>query len=194
MENKLKIAPDGGMDLTEKTISSECVYDCGFLRLMQDRVELPDGSEAGRCYVKHPGGVCIAPIDADGNLIMVRQYRYPLSSEILEIPAGKIDPGESPEVCGRRELLEETGYTAEKFTPLGVLYPTPGYTNEGIYMFIAEGLTPGEKNPDEGEFLENVIVPFDEAVYQALTGGVNDAKTVICLARADYMLKKRKEQ
>lgn len=191
MENETKTTPDGGMNLTEKTLSSECVYDCGFLRLMQDRVELPDGSEAGRCYVKHPGGVCVAPIDENGNLIMVRQYRYPLSSEILELPAGKIDPGESPEVCGRRELLEETGFTAEKFTPLGVLYPTPGYTNEGIYMFLAEDLIPGEKQPDEGEFLETVSMPFEKAVYQALTGSLNDAKTVICLARADYKIKKR---
>lgn len=180
-------------DLTEKTLSSKCVYDGGFLRVMQDVVELPNGHESGRCYLKHPGGVCIAAIDEDGNVALVRQYRYAMLNEILELPAGKIDGGETPEECGRRELLEETGMTAEKLVPLGVLYPTPGYSSEGIYMFLAENVTKGEPKPDEDEFLNTVFMPFDKALYQSLTGGINDAKTIICLARAYYRLKKRKK-
>ena len=180
------------VDKTEKTLSSECVYDAGFIRVMQDRVKLPNGKETGRTYVKHPGGVCVAAIDAEGNVAFVRQYRYAMAEEVLELPAGKIDEGETPEECGRRELLEETGMTAEKFIPLGVMYPTPGYSNEGIYMFLAPDAIHGPAKPDDDEFLDTVMMPFDKAVYQALTGALNDAKTVICLARADLRRRRGK--
>ena len=137
------------VDKTEVTLSSDCVYDAGFIQVMSDRVRLPNGKESGRTYVKHPGGVCVAAIDAEGSVAFVRQYRYAMAQEVLELPAGKIDEGESPEDCGRRELLEETGMTAEKFIPLGVMYPTPGYSNEGIYMFLAENAIHGQAKPDE---------------------------------------------
>ena len=187
-----EITPSAPVDKTEKTLSSECVYDAGFIRVMQDCVKLPNGRKTGRTYVMHPGGVCVAAIDAEGSVAFVRQYRYAMAQEVLELPAGKIDEGETPEECGRRELLEETGMTAEKFIPLGIMYPTPGYSNEGIYMFLAENAVRGEAKPDEDEFLDTVYMPFDKAVYQALTGALNDAKTVICLARADLRRRRGK--
>ena len=188
-----KITPaEAPLDKTETTLSSECVYDAGFIQVMSDRARLPSGRETGRCYVKHPGGVCVCAVDAEGNVAFVRQYRYAMAREVLELPAGKIDAGESPEECGRRELLEETGMTAEKFIPLGVMYPTPGYSNEGIYMFLAENAVPGEAKPDEDEILDLVSLPFDKALYQSLTGAINDAKTVICLARAELRRRRSK--
>lgn len=192
-ENKKITSAQTPVDKTEVTLSSDCVYDAGFIRVMSDRVRLPSGKESGRCYVKHPGGVCVAAIDAEGSVAFVRQYRYAMAQEVLELPAGKIDEGESPEDCGRRELLEETGMTAEKFIPLGVMYPTPGYSNEGIYMFLAENAIHGQAKPDEDEFLDTVMMPFDKALYQSLTGAINDAKTVICLARADLRRRRGKQ-
>lgn len=183
-----------GIDKTEKTLTSECVYDAGFIRIMHDGIELPNGKKATRTYVRHSGGVCVCAVTPEGNVALVRQYRYAKAAEILELPAGKIDEGEAPEACGRRELLEETGMTAEKFIPLGVMYPSPGYSNEDIYMFLAENATfAGDAQPDEDEFLDTVVMPFEKAVYQAMTGGINDSKTVICLARAENKLKRMKK-
>lgn len=189
MENSKPI-----IDKTEKTLTSDCVYDAGFIKIMHDGIELPNGKKATRTYVRHSGGVCVCAITPEGDVALVRQYRYPKSAEILELPAGKLDEGEAPEACGRRELFEETGMTAEKFVPLGVMYPSPGYSNEDIYMFLAENATfAGDAQPDEDEFLDTVIMPFEKALYQAMTGGINDSKTVICLARAENKLKKRKK-
>ena len=191
-ENKKTVHAEAPLDKTETTLSSECVYDAGFIQVMSDRVRLPNGRESGRCYVKHPGGVCVAAIDAEDNIAFVRQYRYAMAQEVLELPAGKIDEGESPEECGRRELMEEAGMTAENFIPLGIMYPTPGYSNEGIYMFLAENAVRGEANPEEDEFLDVVFLPFEKALYQSLTGAINDAKTVICLARAELRRRRNK--
>ncbi|MBO4933647.1 MAG: NUDIX hydrolase [Clostridia bacterium] len=191
-ENKIVTPAEQPIDKTEVTLSSECVYDAGFIKVMSDRVRLPNGRETGRTYVKHPGGVCVCAVDAEGNVAFVRQYRYAMAEEVLELPAGKIDEGESPEDCGRRELMEETGMTAEKFIPLGIMYPTPGYSNEGIYMFLAENAIRGAAKPDEDEFLDTLYMPFDKALYQSLTGAINDAKTVICMARADLRRRRGK--
>ena len=136
--------------------------------------------------------MCAAALDGEGRLWFVKQYRYDIGRDTLELPAGKIDEGESPEDCGRRELMEETGMTAEKFIPLGIMYPTPGYSNEGIYMFLAENAIRGAARPDEDEFLDTVYMPFDKALYQSLTGAINDAKTVICMARADLRRRRSK--
>lgn len=179
------------MDLTEKKLSGKCIYDSGFMKIYEDEVELPNGHKSVRSYVSHNGGVCIAAIDSEGRVAVVKQYRYALNSVITELPAGKIDPGETPEECGRRELMEEAGVVAEKFTPLGVMYPSPGYTGENIYMFLAENLSCGKENPDEDEFLEHEWVPFDKFLEKCLSGSVNDAKTVVCIARAQNILQRK---
>ena len=142
------------MDLFEKQLSSEYFYRGKIINMRVDSVLLPDGNEALREMVEHPGGVCVAPLTEDGQVIFVRQFRYPYGEEVLEIPAGKReDPAEDPLECGKRELLEETGATAERFLYLGKIYPTPGYTNELLHLYAATGLSFGEACPDEDEFL-----------------------------------------
>lgn len=165
------------MELTEKTVSQSCRFEGRILRLRVDEAQLPDGSIATREVVEHPGGVCIAALTEDDRLLMVRQFRYPYGEILTEIPAGKRDPGEEPLVTGQRELKEETGFTAEHYTFLGKLYPSPGYFNEVIYMYLATGLTPGENRPDEDEFLEVMQVPLRDAAEMVIRGEITDAKT-----------------
>ena len=177
------------MDMTEKTLTSECVYDGGFIKVMHDTAELPNGNHAERTYVIHPGGVCVCAVTQEQEVVFVRQYRYAVGDDVLELPAGKIDEGETPEDCGRRELIEEAGAHFGEMIPLGVMYPTPGYSNEGIYMYLAKDIVLGEPKPDEDEFLDRVLMPFDKALRLCLTGGINDAKTIICMARAAAKLR-----
>ena len=166
------------MDMTEKTLSAERKYHGRILDLYVDAVELPGGRPGQREYVKHPGGVCVAPLTEDGALLFVRQFRYPYGRVLLELPAGKLTPGEDPLACGRRELKEETGATAAEYISLGTLYPSPGYTNEVIHLYAARGLTMGDACPDEDEFLEPEKIPLEEAVRMVLEGEIADAKTI----------------
>lgn len=172
------------MELIEKTISSERVYNGKIVKLRVDEVELPDGRRTKREVCDHQGGVGILPIDSDGCAILVRQYRYPYETTLLEIPAGKLEPGEDPLECGVRELKEETGCTAEKFTSLGVIYPTAGYVNEKLYLYLAQGLSSGQACPDEGEFLKVERIPFDELVQLVMEDKIHDAKTVAAALKA----------
>lgn len=176
------------MNLKEKQVSTECIYSGKIIRLRKDKAELPNGRIATREVVEHPGGVCVVPLDNDGCVTFVRQFRYPYSEEILEIPAGKRDrSGEDPLECGKRELKEEAGAVAENYVFLGKLYPSPGYCNEIIYMYAATGLSYGEQCPDEDEFLNIEKYPLEKAVEMVLNGEITDSKTQTALLKVKLM-------
>lgn len=171
------------MDLFEKQLSSEYFFKGKIINMRRDVALLPDGNEAFREVVEHPGGVCVAALTDNDEVLFVRQFRYPYSQEVLEIPAGKRDRGEEPIVCGKRELVEETGATASNFFSLGTLYPTPGYTDEVIFMYGATGLSFGEAKPDEDEFLTLEKIPLERAVEMVMDGSLPDAKTQTCILK-----------
>lgn len=172
------------MDLTEKTLDSQTLFEGKIVRLRRDTVEVPGGNHAIREVVEHPGGVGIIPVDQDGCVFMVRQFRYPLNKPVLEIPAGKRDAGEDHRITAERELSEEIGATAEKLTYLGYVYASPGFCTEAIHLYLAEGLTFGETHPDEDEFLEIERIPLDKLVEMALDGTLDDGKSVAGVLRA----------
>ena len=166
------------MNLEEKQISAEYMYKGKIISLRRDKALLPNGNTATREVVEHNGGVCVAALTDNDEVLFVRQFRYPYMEIIPEIPAGKRDSAEEdPFECGRRELKEETGATAEKFIPLGKLYPSPGYCGEIIWMYAATGLSYGEQNPDDDEFLTVEKIPLNKAVEMILSGEITDAKT-----------------
>ena len=140
--------------LVERQQTSEEIFDGKVLHVFKDNVELPNGGSAVREVVRHIGAVCIVPVKDDGNIILERQFRYVTGQVLTEIPAGKLDfTDEVPLDAAKRELKEETGYTAENWTELGIFYPTPAYSDEKITMFLATGLTGGEQKLDKDEFL-----------------------------------------
>lgn len=167
--------------LVERQLDSAEVYRGHFLEVHRDRVALPDGRTANREYIRHPGAVMVVPLLDDGRLLMERQYRYPMGRVMLEFPAGKLDAGEAPLVCGQRELLEETGYSAAEWAHAGVLHNAIAYSDEGIHIFFARGLSKGEQKLDEGEFLELVMHTPQELDAMAARGELTDAKTLIGL-------------
>ena len=172
---------DNDAHLREVTVSSEQVWQGRFLDVRRDTVALPNGVQTTREYIVHPGAVMVVPIQGDGRLVMERQYRYPLGRVMLEFPAGKIDAGESPFVCGVRELEEETGYRAREWACAGILHNAMAYSSEGIEIWFARGLSRGAAKLDDEEFLE--IVSHSETEIDALcaNGGITDAKTLIGL-------------
>ena len=172
-------APDD--HLVERLLEGSQVYRGHFLDVRRDRVGLPDGSTAHREYIRHPGAVMVVPLLDDGRLVMERQYRYPMGRVMLEFPAGKLDAGEDPLVCGRRELLEETGYSAAEWAYAGVLHNAIAYSDEGIHIYFARGLQRGEQKLDDGEFLELVTHTVDDLDRMAASGELTDAKTLIGL-------------
>jgi ADP-ribose pyrophosphatase len=167
--------------LIETQVSSEQVFDGKLLHVRRDTVRLPDGSLATREYIVHPGAVLIVPVLADGRLVVERQYRYPAGAVFIEFPAGKLDPGESELATAQRELAEEAGYTASKWTPLGRIHSVVGYSNEAIDFYVAEGLTLVGAKLDAGEFLEVVTMSVDEMLAALDRGEITDAKTVASL-------------
>ena len=168
--------------LIESEISSESVFKGVLLDVRKDRVLLPNGKESVREYIAHPGAVVILAFLPNGNLLFERQFRYPLRRVFLELPAGKIDPGESIIDTARRELLEETGYTASDWEYLGVMHPCIGYSDERIEIFEARGLhLAGEKQLDHNEFLDVVEVSPEEARQAVWNGQITDAKTITAL-------------
>ncbi|HMC14649.1 MAG TPA: NUDIX hydrolase [Albitalea sp.] len=167
--------------LREETISSRQVFRGHFLDVRSDRVRLPNGGEAGREYIVHPGAVMVVPLLDDGRLVVERQYRYPLARVMLEFPAGKIDAGESPAACAVRELAEETGYHAREWAHAGVLHNAIAYSNEGIHVYFARGLVAGQAALDPGEFLDVSSATLEELLALARSGELTDAKTLIGL-------------
>ena len=172
------------MNLNEKTISSEMIFDGKVVKLHLDKIVLPDGSEAVREVLSHPGGVGVLAIDEDNNVLMVRQFRTAAKQVMLEIPAGKLEYDENPLECGIRELEEEAAAVAEEIIPLGYFFPTPAYAEEKIYLFFAKGLSYTKQNLDDGEFLAVERIPFDELYEMALNGDIIDAKTLIAILKA----------
>jgi ADP-ribose pyrophosphatase len=165
----------------EERLSGEIVYAGKFIQVHRDEVRLPDGSRAARDYVRHPGAVAIVALTDSGDVVLERQYRYPLARDMVEIPAGKLDPGEGHLETARRELLEETGYVAARWTRLGLVHNAIGYSDEGIEIWLAAGLEKREAKLDEGEFLEVFTLPFEEALAMAQDGRLTDVKTIIGL-------------
>ncbi len=181
------------MKLMEKTLEEKTIYEGHILKLSVDTVELPDGRRGTREVVHHPGGVGVVALDANGDVLLVRQFRYPYKAEVLEIPAGKLSPGEDPLLCGKRELREETGACAEEYRELGTMYPSVGYTDEIISVYLARGLRFGEQELDEGEFLNVVRMPLERAVRMVLDGELPDAKTQVGLLKAWALLREKQD-
>ena len=157
------------------------MFDGALLHVRRDRVRLPDGAEATREYVVHPGAVLMVPILADGRLVLERQFRYPVGRVMLEFPAGKIDPCETPLATAQRELREETGYTAGTWEHLGTVHPEIGYSTEVIEMYVATNLAHVGAQLDDGEFLDVVLMPEDELLAAFDAGLVTDGKTIAAL-------------
>ena len=178
------------MHLDEKQLSSEQIFDGKVVKLFVDDVELEDGTKAKREVIKHPGGVCVVPLTEENEVLFVRQFRYPHKQVLLEIPAGKLEWGESHYDCGLRELKEETGCTCDEYTYLGSLIPTPAYCGEVIHMYLARGLHGGEQKLDEGEFLDVERIPLDKAVEMVMNNEIGDAKTQIALLKTKLLLEK----
>ena len=173
------------MEFTEKTLTQEYKFKGKIMSARVDDVELPNGRTAYREVCEHVGGVGILPIDAQGNVVFVRQFRYPYGEVIYEIPAGKMDHGpEDAEACGLRELREETGFTAGRMVPLGEIYPSPGFLTEVVYLYAALDLVPGPSQPDEDEFVEHVTMPFAELEKRIMDNEIKDGKTVVAAYRA----------
>lgn len=165
------------MELTETPLRGKILYDGKIIRLRVDEARLPNGRVATREVVEHNGGVCIAALTDEEELLFVRQFRYPYKQVVTELPAGKLEKGEDPFQAGQRELNEETGAMAAEYYYLGQLYPSPGYCGEIITLYLATDLQYGEMNPDEDEFLDVQRIPLPEAVKMVMRGELPDAKT-----------------
>jgi ADP-ribose pyrophosphatase len=171
--------PDHDAALKETCITSEVAYQGPFMTVKCDTVRLPDGKHATREYVKHPGAVMVIPLFDDGRVLMETQYRYAMGKVMYEYPAGKLDPDEDSLTCAKRELLEETGYTAREYVYLTRVHPIISYSTEFIDIYVARGLTPGERKLDDGEFLETFIAKVSDVSEWIRTGQLSDVKTII---------------
>lgn len=166
--------------LQEVALDSETLYQGNFLCLKRDTVRLPDGAVTTREYVKHPGAVVVIPLLDDGRVLLERQFRYPVGQVMIELPAGKLDAGEDPLDCARRELLEETGYSARQWARAGVMHLAIGYSDEILHIYFARDLSAGERQLDEGEFLDVIAMPAEAFLDGCRTGLVTDAKSLSC--------------
>ena len=186
----LHIDPDHELrSLRETQVSSEEIFDGVILHVQRDQVSLPNGSPAVREVIRHIGAVCVIPVTEDNQVIVERQYRYPLDRVITEIPAGKLDSREEDRLSAiRRELWEETGYTAEEWTPLGDFHPAPAYSDEYISMYMARKLHAGDRHLDADEFLDVFTVPLKDLVDEVMAGRISDAKTQTCILKAARIL------
>ncbi len=175
--------------LGEKPVSSENIFDGVVLHVRRDMVALPNGAPSIREVIRHIGAVCVIPVNEKNEVVVERQFRYPLNRVILEIPAGKLDaPDEDRLEAIQRELREETGYTAETWIPLGDFHPAPAYSDEYISMYMARDLRRGERSLDADEFLDVYTVPLSELTEAVMAGEISDAKTQVCILKAARLL------
>lgn len=176
-------------DLTETQASSEEIFDGKVLHVFRDQILLPDGRGAERELIRHVGAVCVIPVTEDGNVIVERQYRYPIAQPVIEIPAGKLDyPGEDRLEAAKRELREETGYTADRWTDIGLYYGAPAFSDEKITIYMAQGLHRGEQELDEDEFIDVFEVPLTKLVKMVVVGEIVDGKTQVAVLKAAQIL------
>lgn len=176
------------MHLQEKKVSSEIKYNGIIFTITQDVAELENGNLAKRDVLHHSGGVCVIPVTDNNEIYLVKQFRYPFQTITTEVPAGKLNPGESHAECGKRELLEETGCTCREYTYLGEMYPTPAYDTEITHIYLARGLEFENQNLDEDEFLDVIKIPLSEAVKLVMDGKLKDGKTQIAILKAARIL------
>lgn len=182
--NQLSTSEKASKELTEKQLSSQRVYDGRLLQVYVDDVQLPDNTESTRDWIKHPGASAIVPVFEDGTIMLLKQYRYPPRKIFIEVPAGKLDEGESPVVTAKRELIEETGYECSSIESAGSFYPAIGYADEEIYVFVAWNLHQTLKNVDDDEFVINHRVSFADALEMIASGEITDAKTICSIMKA----------
>lgn len=176
------------MHLQEKTISSDLIYEGPIFTITHDKAELENSKTAVRDVLHHHGGVCVIPITENNEIFLVKQFRYPFQTVTREVPAGKLEKGEDHGECGKRELLEETGYTCSEYIYLGEMLPTPAYNTEITYMYLAKGLTFSSQSLDPDEFLDVERIPLSEAVKQVMDGTIRDGKTQIAVLKAARIL------
>lgn len=176
------------MEFKEEMVSQETVYEGVIVNVRRDKARLMDGRITNREVVEHPGGVAVFAMDDQGRVALVRQYRYPMGEETLELPAGKLEPGEDPRDSGLRELAEETGLVPGTFEDMGCLYSSPGILAEQIYLYFAKDLTQGPTHPDDGEFVETVWLPYQDLVDKARRGEIKDGKTLVGILKASFLL------
>ena len=187
-EKSFQDLPSGDAHLREERISGEDIYGGIFLNMKRDKVSLPDGGEAVREYLTHPGAVAVLAILDDGRVLLERQYRYPIAKACIEIPAGKLEIGEDPLLCAKRELEEETGYTATKWSYIRRIHPVISYSTEFIDIYLAEGLMPGKSHLDDEEFLDVFAAPLEQLLAWVEDGEITDVKTTI----STYWLDRRR--
>jgi len=178
-EKSFKDLPAGDSHLREERISGEDIYGGIFLKMKRDKISLPNGEEAVREYLTHPGAVAIVAILDDGRVLLERQYRYPIAKACIEIPAGKLEIGEDHLLCAKRELEEETGYTAKKWSYIRRIHPVISYSTELIDIYLAEDLVPGKSHLDDEEFLDVFAAPLEQLIGWVEDGEITDVKTTI---------------
>lgn len=176
------------MELFEKTLSSQTVFEGKIITVKVDKALLPNGAEASREVVEHPGGVCILALREDGTVPLVRQFRYPLGDVMLELPAGKLEYGEEPRPAAIRELGEEVGLEPGELTDLGFIYVSPGFCGEKLHMYLARDVKTVPVHPDEDEFLDIVHLPFDQLAEMVMSGEITDGKTVTTVLKTKVLL------
>ena len=178
-EKSFQDLPSGDSHLREERISGEDIYGGIFLKMKRDKIALPNGEEAVREYLTHPGAVAIVAILDDGRVLLERQYRYPIAKACIEIPAGKLEIGEDHLLCAKRELEEETGYTAKKWSYIRRIHPVISYSTELIDIYLAEDLIPGKSHLDDEEFLDVFAAPLEQLIGWVEDGEITDVKTTI---------------
>ena len=178
------------MELEEKKLSSEEIFDGVAIHLFRDEILLPNGNKGVREVIRHPGAVCVIPVTEDGDVIFVNQFRYAFNKVTLEVPAGKLEKGEDPLEAAMRELSEETGLSAKNVVYLGELYTTPALIDEVIHMYLATDLVEGKQHLDEDEFINTLRMPLSKAVQKVMNGEIKDAKTQTILLKTEKYLSK----